>query len=101
MDFKEKIALLKAASPALLSVSADSSRFLVRFSEPVSALVVTGQGGEIRWQADSATGVDLSILPEDTYLRVSYRTKDGIRYYLNPICRFRGIIGNRRKTERT
>jgi hypothetical protein len=100
MTFQEKIAMLKAASPSLISISADSSRFHVRFDKAVSELVVTGQGGLVRWQSDRASEILLPIAPTDTYLRVSYRTEDGIRYHLNPVCRFQGVIGNRRRTER-
>ena len=99
MNFAEKIAMLKAATPALLSVSVEASRFHVRFSETISEPVVTGQGGKVRWRADSTSEISLPILPEDTYLRVSYITKDGIRYHLNPVCRFQGVIGNRRRTQ--
>jgi hypothetical protein len=99
MNFAEKIAMLKAATPALLSVSVEASRFHVRFSETVREPVVTGQGGKVRWRADSTSEISLPILPEDTYLRVSYITKDGIRYHLNPVCRFQGVIGNRRSTQ--
>jgi hypothetical protein len=100
MTFPQKIAMLKMSSPSLISVSADSAVFRVRFDKTVSELVVTGQGGMVRWQADSASDINMPILASDTYLRVSYRTPDGIRYHLNPVCRFQGIIGNRRQTAR-
>jgi hypothetical protein len=100
MTFPQKIALLKAAGPSLISVSADSAVFRVRFDKTVSEVVVTGQGGKVRWQADSTAYINLPILPSDTYLRLSYKTPDGIRYHLNPVCRFNGIIGNRRETVR-
>jgi hypothetical protein len=100
MSFVQKITMLKASSPSLISVSADSSLYKVRFDKMVSEVVVTGQGGMVRWKADSTTAIDLPILPADTYLRVSYKTPDGIQYHLNPVCRFNGVIGNRRKVER-
>jgi hypothetical protein len=100
MTFLQKIAMMKAASPALLSVSADSSVFHVRFSSLVSDVVVTGQGGLVRWKSDSTTEILLPIEQTDTYLRTSYTTQDGIRYHLNPVCRYNGVIGNRKKLER-
>jgi hypothetical protein len=100
MTFKQKIAMLKAADPSLLSISADSSGFRVRFSRQVSDVVVTGQGGHVRWKADSTTEISLPIKASDTYLRTSYSTPDGIRYHLNPVCRYKGVIGNRRRLER-
>lgn len=100
VTFLQKIAWLKAASPALVSVSTDSSLFQVRFNQMVREVVVTGQGGVICWQADSTQFISHPIRPEDTYLRVSYTTGDGIRYHLNPVCRYQGVIGNRRQVER-
>lgn len=100
MTFLQKIAMMKAATPALLSVSADSSVFHVRFSSLVSDVVVTGQGGLVRWKSDSTTEILLPIEQTDTYLRTSYTTQDGIRYHLNPVCRYNGVIGNRKKLER-
>ena len=100
MSFLQKIAMLKAASPSLVSVSTDASTFRVHFDKSVSEVVVTGQGGQVRWATDSTSIISLPIRPDDTYLRVSYKTVDGIRYHLNPVCRFQGAIGNRRKTQR-
>lgn len=97
MTFREKVDLMRHASPAILSISADSLRLRASFSEAVRDLVITGQGGHVRMQADSVHAIDYAIRADDTYLRISYMTPDGIRYHLNPVCRTDGVTGNRRK----
>jgi hypothetical protein len=96
MTFPEKIDMLKRSSPAIERVSVDSGRLSVRFSVPVYDLSITGQGGLKVYATDITTRIDFTIRPEDTYLRVSYMTSDSIRYFLNPVHRSNGRMGNRR-----
>lgn len=99
MSFRKKADMMQHASPAILSIAIDSMRLRASFSDVVRDLEITGQGGLIRLQADSVFSIDYPIRADDTYLRISYMTADGIRYYLNPVCRTEGIAGNRKKIQ--
>ena len=98
MSFQEKIEKLRKSGPALRKLTVDSSLLRVLFSAPVYDLTITGQGGRIVWQVSQTDSVGYTILPQDTYLRVSYTTSDSLTYYLNPVFRYQGRIGNRKKT---
>lgn len=101
MSFVQKADMLRRASPSLSSLTVDSLSLRAEFSSMVRELVVTGQGGEVRMRADSARSLAYPIRQDDTYLRISYTTSDGIRYHLNPVYRTdaRGL-GNRRVAQR-
>jgi hypothetical protein len=100
IPFPEKIRAIRAASPAIQTMTSDSGILRLSFRAPVYELALTGQGGRVLVSKDSlAAGVMLErpFAEADTYVRVSYRTADGIRYFLNPIARYDGKhIGNRR-----
>jgi hypothetical protein len=100
IPFPEKIRTVKSSSPSIQSLTADSGMLRLSFRAPVYELTLTGQGGRVLLSRDSLpAGVMLErpFSAEDTYVRVSYRTADGIRYFLNPVVRYDGRrIGNRR-----
>jgi hypothetical protein len=100
IPFPEKIRTIRAASPAIQTMTADSGMLRLSFNASVYELTLTGQGGKVLLSEDSLpTGMVLKrpFSREDTYVRVSYRTGDGIRYFMNPVVRYDGRrIGNRR-----
>jgi len=87
MSFQEKATMLRNADTRLRRLRVNSAALQAEFSAMVYQLEVVGQGGVLRWRADSLQTMRLPIRPEDTYLRVSFSTPDGIRYHLNPVCR--------------
>ena len=102
LPFPEKIRTIKSASPSIQRLTADSGVLRLSFRAPVYELTLTGQDGRVLLSRESLpAGVMLerAFSEEDTYVRVSYRTGDGIRYFLNPVVRYDGVrIGNRRIT---
>lgn len=90
MSFPEKAAMLRHADTRLRRLRVDSAALQAEFSAMVYQVEVVGQGGVVRWRADSLQAIRLPIRPDDTYLRVSFSTPDGIRYHLNPVCRTGG-----------
>lgn len=87
MSFTKKATMLRNADTRLRRLQVDSAALQAEFSAMVYQLEVVGQGGVLRWRADSLQTMRLPIRPGDTYLRVSFSTSDGIRYHLNPVCR--------------
>jgi hypothetical protein len=100
IPFPEKIRTIRAASPAIQTMTADSGMLRLSFNASVYELTLTGQGGKVLLSEDSLPAGMVLKRPfsrEDTYVRVSYRTGDGIRYFMNPVVRYDGRrIGNRR-----
>lgn len=100
IPFPEKIRTVKSSSPSIQSLTADSGMLRLSFRAPVYELTLTGQGGRVLLSKDSLPAgfmLERPFSEEDTYVRVSYRTDDGIRYFLNPVVRYDGVrIGNRR-----
>ena len=95
-DFALKRRVIRKASPALGEMVVDGDVLRVRFLEPVYKFSIIGQGGVRIMEADSTLSVDFAISRAHTYLRLSYATADGIQWFLNPVFRFQGRLGNRR-----
>lgn len=100
IPFPDKIRTIRAAGPAIERLTADSGMLRLSFRSTVYDLTLTGQGGAVLLSKDSLSAgamMERTFSEDDTYVRVSYRTGDGIRYFLNPVVRFDGVrVGNRR-----
>jgi uncharacterized protein YcgL (UPF0745 family) len=93
--FQAKIIKLKNADPGIEKFSIVHDSLQINFSKPVLNLSIIGQGGQIVYNALSTDHVSYLISQQDTYLRVSYTTDDSIKYFLNPVFRSKGEMGNR------
>lgn len=100
IPFPDKIRTIKDASPSIRTITADSGLLRLSFRAPVYGLTLTGQGGRLLLSRDSLPAevvLERPFAKEDTYVRISYRTADGIQYFLNPVVRYDGVRkGNRR-----
>ena len=95
IPFPDKIRTIRAAGPAIERLTADSGMLRLSFRSTVYDLTLT-----VLLSKDSLSAgamMERTFSEDDTYVRVSYRTGDGIRYFLNPVVRFDGVrVGNRR-----
>lgn len=79
----------------LKNIGVEGERLLINFAEPIQQVNIIGQSGKILFSGQNQVSFDFPFRKEDTYLRVEYTTKDGIRYFLNPLFRYKSSLDSR------
>ncbi len=91
-DKKNKLASSKIT---LESIDIKGDELVIEFEEPIDSLMVIGQNGKVVHSSSHQQHFNVPFEKDCTYLRVEYTTKDGIRYFLNPLFRYQKQVYSR------
>jgi hypothetical protein len=89
-QFDEKVSLLRNADISLESLEVNGDTINISFREKVYDFSCTGQNGKTDFAKDSLSGIAIPFPKTQSYMRMSFTTKDGIRYFLSPLFRYAG-----------
>lgn len=93
MDDKKK--KFDASKITLDKIGVEGDKIVIKFTESVLQVNIIGQNGKILYSGRNKENLEFPFTKEDTYLRVEYKTNDGIQYFLNPLFRYKSSLDSR------
>lgn len=81
---------IKNDLPGLKSLTLTTDTLLAEFSKPAESIQFIGQGGKVLITHSGTSTASYVKKPDDTYIRVSAKFKDGTEIFLNPVYRHKG-----------